>query len=145
MEEYKEYLDFAKRLALSAGKIMGEYFYGKENKVSFKEDRTPVTKADRIINDYVISEVNKQYPTHSIDGEESKDIKNSKYVWVLDPIDGTSMFTRHIPVSVFSLALVVDGDVKVGVVYDPFLDEMYTAIKGCGANLNNKPIHVNDK
>jgi fructose-1,6-bisphosphatase/inositol monophosphatase family enzyme len=55
------------------------------------------------------------------------------------------MFTRHLPVSVFSLALVVDGEPMVGVVYDPFLDEMYTAIKGQGAYCNDKKISVNNK
>ena len=145
MDDYNEYLDFAKKLALNAGKIMWEHFFAKNNKVLFKEDRTPVTEADRIINDYVIMEVKKHYPTHSVDGEEQKNIQDSEYVWVLDPIDGTSMFTRHVPVAVFSLALVVNGEVKVGVVYDPFLEEMYTAIKGEGAFLNNKPIHVSDK
>ena len=140
----EEYLEFAKKLAIESGKIMREYFYGKENKVLFKEDKTPVTEADRLINSYVIGQVKRNYPSHSVDGEEEKYLTSSKYVWVLDPIDGTSMFTRHTPVSVFSIALVVDGKVCVGVVYDPFLDEMYTAIKGMGAFLNGKSIHVNN-
>ena len=55
------------------------------------------------------------------------------------------MFTYHIPVAVFSLVLVLDGQPIIGVVYDPFLDEIYTAIKGKGAYCNNKKISVNDK
>lgn len=144
-ETLEEYLDFAKKIAYTSGKIMCEFFYGKGPRISFKSDRTPVTEADLIINDSVINEVKRHYPTHSVIGEEKSLMNDSSYVWVLDPIDGTSMFTRHIPISVFSLALVVDGEVQVGVVYNPFLDEMYTAIKGKGAYLNGKQIHVSNK
>lgn len=139
----EEYLEFAKRLAHEAGKIMKEYFV-KEQGVEYKSDRTPVTIADKKINDYVIEQVKTYYPEHSVDGEEAKNILDSKYVWVCDPIDGTSMFTRGVPVSVFSLALVCDGEPIVGVVYDPFLDDMYSAIKGYGAYCNNKQIKVNN-
>ena len=66
-------------------------------------------------------------------------------MWVCDPIDGTGMYTDGVPVSVFSLGSVVDGEVQVGVVLDPYLDHLYTAIKGEGAYCNGKPIHVNEK
>lgn len=140
----KEYLEFAQELAYKAGSIMKEYFY-KEKQTEYKSDKTPVTIADKMINDYVIEQVKKKYPTHSVDGEEAKNINKSKYVWVCDPIDGTSMFTRGVPVSVFSLALVYEGVPIVGVVYDPFLNDMYTAIKDSGAYCNDKPIKVSDK
>lgn len=141
----EEYLNFAINIANYAGKVMKEYFFEKENTIEFKEDRTPVTYADKVINNYLIDMVKKTYPNHSVDGEEAKLLNNSKYIWVCDPIDGTSMYTRHVPISTFSLALVIDGDPVVGVVYDPFLDDMYTAIKGKGAYCNNKKIHVNNK
>ena len=140
----EEYLEFAKTLARYAGSVMKKYFY-EEQGVQFKSDRTPVTVADKMINDYVIEKVKDKYPLHSVYGEEAKYIIDSKYMWVCDPIDGTSMYTRHVPVSVFSLCLVIDGVPSVGVVYDPYLDEMYTAIKGCGAYVNGEKIHVNEK
>ena len=140
---YKEYLEFSKKIACYAGKLMKDNF-NKENDMEFKEDRTPVTIIDKKINEYLIEKVNNKYPEHSVNGEEISK-KGNNYVWVCDPIDGTSMYTRGIPVSVFSLALVVDGDVLVGVVYDPFLDDMYSAIKGEGAYLNDKKIHVSNK
>ena len=143
MEE--EYLEFAKDIAKYAGKIMKDYFYNKNINIIFKNDKTPVTEADKMINNYLIDKVKEKYSNHSVDGEEEKYLINSKYVWVCDPIDGTSMFTYHIPVSVFSLALVFDGQPIIGVVYDPFLDEMYTAIKGNGAYCNDKKISVNNK
>jgi len=141
----QEYLDFAIDIANYAGKIMREYFFNKENTIEYKEDRTPVTYVDKVINQYLIDQVKEKYPTHGVDGEELKYLNNNKYIWVCDPVDGTSMYTRHIPVSVFSLALVLDGDPVVGVVYDPFLDELYSAIKGGCAFCNGKKISVNDK
>lgn len=138
----KEYLDFAISIAHFAGKEMLEYF-NNEKDISFKSDNTVVTKIDKDINHYLIEEVHKTYPDHSVIGEEEKSIKESSYVWVCDPVDGTGMYTNQIPVSVFSLALVIDGEPNIAVVYDPYLDKMYTAIKGEGAFCNGKRIHVN--
>ena len=140
----EKYLSFAKEIAYYAGDIIREYF-NKDINIEYKEDKTPVTIADKMINDYLIEKVKEKFPGHSVDGEENKLNSKSDYVWVCDPIDGTSMFTRHIPIAVFSLALVYDGNPIVGLVYDPFLDEIYTAIKGKGAFCNDKPIHVNNK
>ena len=120
------YLNFAKKIAYQAGEIMLKYF-NKDNE----------------INDYLIKQVKKQFPEHSVDGEEEQFGKRD-YVWVCDPVDGTAMYARHIPVAVFSLALVIDGESIVGLVYDPFTDNLYTAIKGQGAYKNNQRIEVND-
>ena len=140
----KEYLDFAVNIALYAGTIMEEYF-NKDKSVEFKEDRTPVTIADKIINNYLIEKVKEKYPKHKVIGEEAIFDNKSRCAWVCDPIDGTSAFMRGIPISVFSLAYVEDGVPLVGVVYNPFQDEMYTAIKGHGAYLNGQRLHVNKK
>lgn len=141
----KEYLEFAVSIARYAGEVMNKYFFGDDNIVEYKSDKTPVTYVDKAINRYLIEQVKNKYPNHSVEGEEESYKGKSSFVWVCDPLDGTSMYTRHVPVSVFSLALVLDGEVMVGVVYDPFLDEMYTAIRGEGAYCNGKPIHVNHK
>ena len=77
--------------------------------------------------------------------EEEKFIKESDYVWVCDPIDGTGMYVNHVPVFVFSLALVYHGEPIVGVVYNPSEDKLYTAIKNEGAYCNDIKIHVNNK
>ncbi len=140
MEE--EYLKFAKEIAIEAGKIMHKYF--KENNgADYKFDQTIVTKADKEINSFLVKKVKENFPTHSVDGEEEQ-FGKSNYVWVCDPVDGTAMYARHIPVAVFSLALVIDGAPLIGVVYDPFTDNLYSAIKGKGAYRNNEKIHVND-
>lgn len=140
MEE--EYLEFAKDIAKKAGEIMQKYF-NIDNGASYKGDKTIVTLADKEINSYLIERVKEKYPNHSVDGEEEK-FGNSNYVWICDPVDGTAMYARHIPVAVFSLALVVDGTPIVGVVYDIFTNNLYTAIKGKGAYKNNTKIKVND-
>lgn len=138
----KEYLNFAKEIAYHAGEIMMKY-YKSDNGANYKYDQTIVTLADKEINDYLIERVKAVYPTHSVDGEEAG-FGESNYVWVCDPVDGTAMYARHIPTSVFSLALVIDGISEIGVVYDVQGDQMYTAIRGEGAFVNGEPIRVND-
>lgn len=142
MNEYNEYLSFAKEIANYAGKVMLKYF-NDNNGEKYKDDNTIVTLADTEINEYLIKQVKEKYPNHAVDGEEEQ-FGNSKYVWVCDPVDGTAMYARHIPVAMFSLALVVDGEPVVGVVYDPFTDSMYSAIKGQGAYKNDKKIQVSN-
>ncbi len=137
-----EYLRFAKEIAVVAGKIMLKYFE-QDNGAHYKADQTIVTLADREINDYLIDCVKKTFASHSVDGEE-KSFGESNYIWVCDPIDGTAMYARHIPVAVFSLALVIDGKPEVGVVYDPFTDNLYSAVSGRGAYKNDEKIFVND-
>lgn len=139
---YKEYLEFAKEIAYEAGKIMRKYF-NEDNGECYKLDQTIVTKADVEINEYLIKRVKERYSNHSIDGEE-KQFGESNYVWVCDPVDGTAMYARHIPTSVFSLALVIDGAPVVGVIYDVFTDSLYSAIKGEGTYRNDVRIHVSD-
>lgn len=138
---YDKYLEFAKTIAYKAKEIMLKY-YNLNNISNYKEDNTIVTIADKEINHYLIEEVKKKFPNHSVDGEEES-IGSSNYVWVCDPIDGTAMYSRGIPTCVFSLALCIDGNPIVGVVYDPFNDNMYYATKGSDAYKNNQKIHVN--
>ena len=133
----EEYLEFAKHVAFYAGDLMKKNF-NNDIKIEYKEDRTPVTEIDKNINHYLITQVKKHFPYHDVLGEEESYINGNDFKWVCDPIDGTSMFTRGIPVSVFSLALVYNGEPIVGVVYDPYQDKMYSAIKGSGAYCNNK-------
>jgi len=138
------YLDFAKKLAYKAGDLMLKYFkVGVESRV--KGDKTLVTLADEEINQMVIDEVAKKYPQHSVLGEEASDYKQSEYAWACDPIDGTLPFVKGLPVSVFSLALVKDGEPKVGVVYDPFTKRLYSGVEGRGAFLNDLHIRVSNK
>ncbi len=140
MEE--KYLEFAKEIAYKAREIMLNY-YNIDNGSSYKFDDTIVTKADTEINEFLIKMVKETFKGHSVDGEEEQ-FGESNYIWVCDPVDGTAMYARHIPTAVFSLALVIDGDPIVGVILDPFNDDIYYARKGMGAYKNDLRINVND-
>jgi len=140
----QEYLEFAKELAYEAGKIMRKYFDQELTESRYKLDDTIVTVADEEINQLVIERVRETYPEHGVWGEEDSFNEGANQLWVCDPIDGTAMFARGIPMAMFSLAYVVEGEPLVGVAYDPFIDRLYSATKGGGAFMNNKPIHVNE-
>lgn len=144
MSELEKYLNFAKELAEEAGKIMQRYFRAEDIGTIWKEDATPLTVADTAINELVINKVKARFPEHGILGEESSYGPKRKLIWVVDPVDGTIPFSLGIPISTFSIALVdrTDGQPLVGVVFDPFLDRLYSSIKGQGAYLNNSMIHV---
>jgi myo-inositol-1(or 4)-monophosphatase len=142
-EQRQEYLEFAKKLALEAGDIMRKYFLITDT--TWKPDDTPLTQADTEINSLVIRRINDLYPSHSILGEEESDIKDSRYVWVCDPVDGTMPYSHGLPISTFSLALCDDGVPQVGVVYDPFMKRLFWASVGGGAYCNNGRIQVNQQ
>ncbi len=135
----KGYMSIAKEIALEAGVIMTEHFgIGLEH--TLKEDNSPLTIADKSIQELVTSRLEAAYPAHSLYGEEGKKIRESEFVWVFDPIDGTAPFLRGIPTNVFSLALVQNGVPMLGVVYDPYMKRLYHAIRGEGACMNDHPI-----
>ena len=140
----EEYLEFTKKLAKEAEKISLSYF-SFESEKTWKEDGTPLTKADKEINDLVIKRVNETYPSHSVYGEEKSDKKNgSQYSWVCDPIDGTMPFSNGLPMFTFSIALVEQssGQPILGLVNDPVMKNMYWAYKGGGAYRNGQKISV---
>ncbi len=104
-----------------------------------------VTEADKLAEAEIIKEVKKAYPDHAIWGEESGRIGNARYVWVIDPIDGTSNFMRGLPHCSVSIGLMEDGVVQHGVVYDPVRDELFTASRGSGAYLNDRRIRTSNR
>lgn len=135
-------LDFAIELAKEAGQIMRSNF-SLGMKKEWKEDNTPLTVTDEAINELVIQKVSATFPDHSVLGEEnSSEVSGSTHVWVVDPVDGTIPFSHGVPTFVFSLALVINGQPQVGVIYDPILDRLLSAEKGKGAYLNGKLIQV---
>jgi myo-inositol-1(or 4)-monophosphatase len=147
MNQYDKELQIAKRLAKDAGEIMLKYFNSAASDPTIKSDRTIVTKADKEINERVIELLQIETPDFSVWGEEQSSIlEGSKYTWVCDPVDGTMPFSKGIPISTFSLALVDEnGQSVVGVVYDPFQDRLFEAVRGGGAFLNGTAISVSDK
>lgn len=137
-----DYKIFAINLAKKAGKIIRDNFILGMKK-EWKKDNSPLTQSDLIINQLVIDSVKSKFPEHSILAEEGNHlVSQSEYCWVCDPIDGTISFSHGIPTAVFSLSLVHNGQVLLGLVFDPFMNRMFYAEKGKGAFLNKKPIFV---
>ena len=141
---FDEYLLAAVEMASGAGRIMREYFRSATLTEKAKiNDADIVTPADKACDALITGEINKRFPDHSILAEESGESESgSDYRWVIDPIDGTTNFAAGLPICCTSIALEYKGETVVGVVYDPFTDELFTAVKGQGAMLNGHPIRV---
>jgi myo-inositol-1(or 4)-monophosphatase len=135
---------FALNLAAQAGKLMLDNFRMGMSKVT-KNDLTPVTEVDLAINSLLVSEVQANFPGYGIFAEEESIATDHEYVWVCDPIDGTIAYSHGIAIASFSLALVQNGEPVLGLVLNPFQNNLYFAEKGKGAYLNDKPIKVTDR
>ena len=103
-----------------------------------------VTAVDEAVQNFIQKELQLLYPEISFLGEESADntIDMDGLVWILDPVDGTTNLIHDYKNSAISLALLDKKEVIAGIIYDPYLDEMYFAEKGKGAYMNEQPIHV---
>lgn len=140
--ELNGHLKFALSIAKDAGLKIRNDFYSDKHIVA-KDDNTPCTDTDTKINEMVIRAVRRTYPKHDIFAEEGSYTENKgSHVWVCDPLDGTIAFVRGIQTSVFSLALVRDGEPVVGVVYNPFANNMFYAQQEGGAFMNGNRIKV---
>jgi len=140
----ENYLAFAQDLARQAGKLIKDNF-GSDPQVKLKPDNSPVTKVDVAINNLVIKAVSKTYPDHGVFGEETNHGTGKEELqWLCDPLDGTKAYILGVPLSTFILGLTKRGTILSSVVYNPFTDQMYHAVKGGGAFCNDQPIHVSD-
>ncbi|XP_066288604.1 inositol monophosphatase 1-like isoform X1 [Branchiostoma lanceolatum] len=106
-----------------------------------------VTETDQKVEKMIISTLREKFPTHSFIGEESaaageKVELTDNPTWIIDPVDGTTNFVHGFPFVAVSIALSVNKEVVVGVVYNAILDQMFTGQIGKGAFMNGKPIHV---
>ncbi|MFN7975419.1 MAG: inositol monophosphatase [Acidobacteriota bacterium] len=128
---------FAERLARQAARVALAHARrpGQSSvRVTRKEDHTIVTRADRAIERIFVREIREAFPDHGILGEEGARRGGSgRHLWALDPIDGTSAYSRGIPLYTISIALLEDGVPRMGVVHFPALRETYSAERGEGA------------
>lgn len=106
-----------------------------------------VTSYDKSLQDKIRKRLAELLPEARFVGEEgdTDDYSEVGYAFIVDPIDGTTNFIKDYHMSCTSIGLIKDGEQYMGAIYNPYLDEMYTAIKGEGAFLNGNPIHVTDK
>lgn len=143
--EYKEYLQFAIKTAKRAGKVLLEY-YGKNYRIRYKgqNKNNLVTEVDERAEKLIVEAIQKKYPTHCILAEEGGEggMTQSEYRWIIDPIDGTTNFAHGYTFFAVSLGLEIKGRLTVGVIYAPYLRELFSAVRGGGAYLNGKKIRV---
>jgi myo-inositol-1(or 4)-monophosphatase len=133
--------------AVQAGAAELQRFFNGTFKITNKEGiNNPVTEADHASEQAIIDIIQKTYPDHFILTEESGEIRtDSEYKWIIDPIDGTINFSNGIPICCVSIGVEKDGEIILGAVYNPLMNEMFFAEKGMGATLNGKKISVSSK
>lgn len=145
MEDLQLYLDIATEAVSTAGAVLKSY-WGKLQAGDRSEKRPGdlVTIADKHAEAEVLAVLKRHVPSHSILAEESGmgGMVNSRYLWAIDPLDGTTNFTHQYPFSAVSVGLIIDGIPAVGAIYDPFHDELFRAAIGLGATRNRDPIQV---
>ena len=138
-------LSFAIETARDAGRLLLEKF-DRGIAVSKKGEIDLVTEADLASERLIIERIKSYYPRHSILAEESGEAViaggDSTWKWIVDPLDGTTNFAHAYPCWCVTLALEHNGEIVVGVTYDPTRNELFSAEKGRGASLNNQPIRV---
>ncbi|GAB4537556.1 MAG: inositol monophosphatase family protein [Anaerolineae bacterium] len=135
-------LETAIAAARAAGRLLCERL-GTSYQVRHKGPADLVTDIDRQAQDMIASLLLEAFPSYGLLGEEGGNAHFSDGPrWIVDPLDGTVNYIRGYPFFAVSIALERDGDLVLGVVYNPTLEELFVAQKGQGATLNGDPIHV---
>ncbi|MGQ4648201.1 inositol monophosphatase family protein [Lyngbya aestuarii] len=143
-EQLQIFLDIATEAAMTAGAILQAY-WGKLDGVEEKGGAgNLVTVADKEAEAAILKVLQRHLPEHPILAEESGKLgdQESEYLWAIDPLDGTTNYAHQYPIAAASIGLLIKGKPQVGVVYNPFRDELFRAAKGLGATCNRRPIRV---
>jgi len=137
------FLNTAVRAARLAGTVIMRHFDNLDKLViQEKGVNDLVTAADHAAEAIIIDTIQKAYPEHSILGEENGYIAGNEFTWVIDPIDGTMNYAHGFPQFAVSIAIKFKDQIEHAVVFDPFNQDLYTATKGGGAQLNNRRIRI---
>lgn len=139
-------INVAVKAARAAGAIINRAALDVESvRVSQKQVNDFVTEVDQASEQLIIETLLGAYPGHAIWAEESgrtHGAQDSEFVWIIDPLDGTTNFIHGLPIYCVSIALAVKGKVEQAVIYDPSRNDLFTATKGRGAYMNNRRIRV---
>lgn len=136
------YLSIAEVSAREAGEILRENI-GKIKEIEYKTKNSLVTEADRLSESLIVKTIKSNFPSHGILAEERGESGGaSAYVWIIDPLDGTTNYAHTYPVFSISIALEVEGIIRLGVVYDPIREELFSAELGNGAYMNGGNIGI---
>jgi myo-inositol-1(or 4)-monophosphatase len=133
--------------AVKAGAAEVVRFFNKEFTITNKEGiNNPVTEADHASEKAIMAAIKARFPHHYILSEEAGMIvQDSNYKWIIDPIDGTINFAHGIPLNCISIGVEHEGEMILGAVYNPHMNELFVAEKGMGATLNDQPIQVSSE
>lgn len=148
-------------VAINAAAKAGEWIKSRQGQVKELGTKTSaqdlVTEVDKGVEQMIRRLILTHYPDHSILGEEGvepgaagaaaalEEARKHEYLWIVDPLDGTTNFVHGFPFYCVSIALVVRGELTVGVIYDPIRDEMFVAEKGKGAYMHGIPTRVSEE
>lgn len=136
------HLTVAKDAAFQAGKMLKQHS-SSPPKIHYKGAVDIVTDFDNRAQDMIFKSLSNHFPEHDFLAEENlSEEKGSDFCWIIDPIDGTTNYAHNFPVFCVSIAMAFENEIKLGVIYDPMREEMFTAVKDNGAVLNKKRIHV---
>ena len=114
-------------------------------KIAEKKPNDFVTEVDQRVEQEIINIVRKAYPSHGFLGEEGGEVEGDDYQWIIDPIDGTRNFIHGFPHFAVSIAIAYKNRIEHGVIYDPNREELFTATRGKGAQLNDRRIRVGER
>lgn len=136
-------LNIAVRAARNAGEIIQRASQNIEKLTIDQKGRNDyASEVDRMAEQEIIKQIRSLFPDHGFLAEESGEHSGNDYVWVIDPLDGTTNFLHGFPQYAVSIALKHKNKLELGVIYDPCRDELFTAERGGGAMLNNRRIRV---
>ncbi|VVC40009.1 Hypothetical protein CINCED_3A019917 [Cinara cedri] len=146
MSNTDTYFNNALKIVMEAGEILLKGFKSPKDVMTKQAYYDLVTQYDILVEKTIIDNLLQLYPNHKFIAEESQAdaVLTNEPTWILDPIDGTTNFVQGFPFCCISLALVVENDIIIGIVYNPITNQLFTAQKGKGAYLNNERIHVSD-
>ncbi|MBH8571798.1 inositol monophosphatase [Nostocaceae cyanobacterium CENA369] len=145
MTQLQIFLDIATEAALAAGVVLKDYLGKLEDAVTEKgRPGDLVTAADKASEEVILEVLRRHFPQHSILAEESGKLGNqdNQYLWAIDPLDGTTNYAHQYPAFAVSIGLLINGVPQVGVIYDPFHNELFQAAAGLGATRDRHTIKV---
>ena len=143
-QQLQIFLDIATEAALAGGAVLQHY---AGNLKSIQEKGRPgdlVTEADKAAEAAILNVINRHFPDHAILAEESGKMGDptSDFLWAIDPLDGTTNYAHQYPFYAVSIGLLIKGIPAIGVIFDPFHEDLFQAAQGLGAMLNRRSIHV---
>jgi len=136
----------AAEAVLMAGALQKERYGATDLDIQYKGEIDLVTSVDKACEAAVVALIRSRFPDHDIVAEETDlERRGSRYVWFVDPLDGTTNYAHGYPFFCCSVALTLDGRPVAGAVYDCIKEELFTAERGAGAHLNGRRLRVTDR